>query len=240
MSKSKLEATRANQARKAARSGRVPPGTTVSKRRGRMPFLIGGAVVVVVAVAVAAFLALRGSSGTNTAVKWDQLQGMQTGGPPYTPGLDQLAQRLQVMGIPPANGMNEGQLVHIHQHLDMWVDGKKVTVPALIGIDQLQGFLAALHTHDTSGIMHFESFTNRPYTLAEFFGVWGLKLTQDCLGTLCANGDKKVRVYVDGKPVTGDPGLLKLTPHQEFVVTYGTKAQLPKKIPARYKFPAGV
>ncbi len=33
--------------------------------------------------------------------------------------------------------------------------------------------MAPLHTHDTSGIIHVESNTVRPYTLGEFLNIWG-------------------------------------------------------------------
>jgi hypothetical protein len=65
-------------------------------------------------------------------------------------------------------------VAHIHQHLDIYVDGRKVPVPALIGIDPAAGF-APLHVHDTSGVIHVESPTVRSYTLGEFFAVWGVR-----------------------------------------------------------------
>jgi hypothetical protein len=75
-------------------------------------------------------------------------------------------------------------VLHIHQHLDVFDNGRRVTVPAGIGIGDT--FISPLHTHDTSGVMHVESPTIRPFTLAEFFGVWGVPLAH-------------AKVYVDGK-----------------------------------------
>ena len=75
-------------------------------------------------------------------------------------------------------------MIHIHQHLDIYVNGKKVTVPALVGIDTAGQFLTQLHTHDTTGILHVESPTKRSFRLGEFFGEWGVRLTSTCLGTL--------------------------------------------------------
>jgi hypothetical protein len=52
--------------------------------------------------------------------------------------------------------------------------------------------MAPLHTHDTSGTIHVESNTNRPYTLGQFLDIWaGLNL----------NG-KTVSATVDGKSVS--------------------------------------
>jgi hypothetical protein len=51
----------------------------------------------------------------------------------------------------------EGQVLHIHSHLDVYVDGKTVTVPAEVGIDLVRQQISPLHTHDTSGVVHIES-----------------------------------------------------------------------------------
>ncbi len=59
---------------------------------------------------------------------------------------------LRAIGLEPLT--EEGQVVHIHQHLDLYVDGDKVTVPASIGIGPQDAFISDLHTHDDSGIMH--------------------------------------------------------------------------------------
>jgi hypothetical protein len=77
--------------------------------------------------------------------------------------------------------------VHLHQHLDLYVDGRQVPVPAGIGIDPAVRF-APLHTHDTSGVIHLESPTVRTYTLGQFFAVWGVRFTRSCLGGYCAAG----------------------------------------------------
>ena len=50
-------------------------------------------------------------------------------------------------------------MIHIHQHLDLLIDGKKQQVPKDIGISPTYGFLTSLHTHSDDGIMHVESPT---------------------------------------------------------------------------------
>jgi hypothetical protein len=70
----------------------------------------------------------------------------------------------------------EADAYHIHQHLDLYVNGRHLTVPALIGINIQQRYLDPLHTHDPSGIIHIESPTTTDYTLGQFFAVWGLRL----------------------------------------------------------------
>jgi hypothetical protein len=49
-----------------------------------------------------------------------------------------------------------------------------------------------------------------------------------------------MRVYSDGKLVTGDPRALPLEEHEEILIAYGTKAELPKPIPSSYPFAAGL
>ena len=132
----------------------------------------------------------------------------------------------------------EGTAVHIHQHLDIYLYGEPVPVPALIGIDPATGF-APLHVHDTGGVVHVESPTVRDYTLGQFFAVWGVRLTPTCIGGYCAGGGRQLQVFVDGHLHRGDPTTLTLAPHQEIVVAFGTRAQLPSPIPSSYRFPAG-
>src|SRR5262245_29031219 len=55
----------------------------------------------------------------------------------------------------------EGQVVHIHPHLTIMVNGQQQTIPALIGINvdgrgNPTSFLP-LHTHDATGTIHVES-----------------------------------------------------------------------------------
>ena len=80
----------------------------------------------------------------------------------------------------------------------------------------------------------------RAYTLGEFFGVWGVRLTPSCLGGSCAGGGRELRVYVNGRAYRGDPSTLALAPHQELVVAFGRPAQLPSPIPSAYPFPPGL
>ena len=166
------------------------------------------------------------------------LPGIQTGPAPWPPEEAQLRARLSAIGLPALSA--EAFVIHTHQHLDLFIEGRKVTVPALIGISEREGFLAPVHTHDATGIIHVESPTVRPYTLGEFFDVWGVRFTQSCLGGYCNAGGKTLRVYANGRPVTGDLRQLELTAHEEIVVTFGTEAQLPRPVPSSYGFPFGL
>jgi hypothetical protein len=163
------------------------------------------------------------------------LPGAQTGPPPWTRGDDQLQQRLQVLGLPALPA--EGTVVHIHQHLDVYIEGKHLVVPAGIGIGET--FISPLHTHDVSGVMHVESDRPRTFTLGEFFGVWGVPLSSGQIGGLKAGGGKQVRAWVNGNRFSGDPSAIELASHQEIVVAYGTAAQTPKPVPSSFAFPPG-
>jgi hypothetical protein len=158
-----------------------------------------------------------------------QLVGLQTGPAPWNPGLDHLPDRLKPLGLSALGA--EGEVVHIHQHLDIFVNGKHETVPALIGIYDGQ-FLTQLHTHDASGIMHVESPTKRTFDLGEFFGVWGVRLNDKCIGGYC-KPKTQWTMYVNGAPYTGDPSALVLKRHQEIVFAIGKR---PKQIPSTYNF----
>jgi hypothetical protein len=194
------------------------------------------ALLALLVVALAAAL----SAGAATSSGRGPLPGLMVGKAPWGPndGLH-LRQRLQRIGLHalPAEGVR----VHIHQHLDVVVNGRLYPVPALIGINIPQRFITELHTHDESGIIHVESPTVRKFTLGEFFDVWGLRFTARCLGGYCTKGDKRVYVWVNAKRVRTDPRKVVLEEHQEIVVAYGTLASIRPlgPIPATYPFPKG-
>ena len=126
----------------------------------------------------------------------------------------------------------EGEVLHIHQHLDIFVNGKRMPVPTNIGIYDGE-FLTELHTHDASGIIHLESPIAKHFTLGQFFGVWGVRLNEDCVGGYCRQVTPWT-VYVNGQPYSGDPAALDLKSHQEIAFVIGTP---PKQIPRSYTFP---
>jgi hypothetical protein len=166
------------------------------------------------------------------------LPGVLTSAPPWPANNNdrELQLRLRAIGLDPLTA--EGQAVHIHQHLDLYVDAKKVTVPAQIGISSSGAFISDLHTHDATGIMHVESPDVRSFSLGQFFAVWGVRLDAKCLGSLCAAGDRRISTWVNGEPVSGDPTRIVLAEHQEIVIAVGTTAQQPAPVPDSYDFAA--
>jgi hypothetical protein len=139
---------------------------------------------------------------------------------------------------------------HVHAHLDVFVDGEPITVPAGIGIniddpgvqrfkdpDGSVGYggitrcskpcISPLHTHDVTGILHTESATPKPNTLGQFFTEWGVRLSESCVGEYC--DPEPIAFYVDGKPYTQDPRAIELSDREEIAIVIGTPPpQIPK------------
>ncbi len=166
------------------------------------------------------------------------LPGALKSPPPWPANTAMLQQRLREIGLAPLT--EEGQVLHIHQHLDIFVDGKPAEVPGDLGIGQ--GFISDLHTHASypAGIIHVESPTNARFSLGQFFAVWGVPLSATCIGSLCEKGDKQLRTWVNGTEVKADPTRIVLAEHQQITLAYGTAAQEPKPIPSSYSWPEGL
>jgi len=179
------------------------------------------------------------SSSPAATVRTDPagLPGLLTGASPWSANTDALANRLNAIGLPQLSA--EGTAMHIHQHLDLLINGQTVSVPADIGINTAQNFIATIHTHDTTGIVHVESPTVQSFYLGQFFDVWGVKFTQSCIGSYCSNASNALTVYVNGTKQTGDPRTIKLDAHQEIAIVYGPIGQTPPTIPSSYSFPSG-
>jgi hypothetical protein len=209
------------------------------RRRGAVLFV--GAILVAAAVAgVVAVASGGGGSSSDTeqtyarnSVPRGAEAGAQTTPPPWRPEYAHLAERIQAMGLP---GLNE-EIFHIHSLLHVYVNGKSVTVPANIGLDQSTGTFSPLHTHDTSGIIHMEADQEYPFTIGQVFAVWGVKFTNDRLGPYESGGGKQLQVYVDGERVK-DPIDRVMHEHDNIVVGYGKPGSFPTEPPAI--FPSGL
>ena len=94
------------------------------------------------------------------------------------------------------------------------VDGSEVSIPAYVGVDRLRAQQAAVHTHDTTNQVWLEGRDTAGITLGQFFRVWGVRFTGNCLGSACA----EVTVTADDEPVL-DPLALRLTEVNWITVT---------------------
>ena len=224
------------------RTGRGAPKQARAPLREQVnPVVAGVAVAALVVVGVLVGVFATRSSPTKpprigvSIGNLATLPGAQLGKPPWNAGQKKLSERLTALGLTPQP--NEQTQTHIHQHLDVYVNGRPVAVPQAIGF-VVQGkkvtSLAFLHTHDPGGVIHVESPSPYDYTLGQFFGVWGVRLSKTCLGGLC--GSQPLHVWVNGKPFLADPTRLVLASHQEIVVAFGTP---PAKVPSHFSFPKG-
>lgn len=189
-------------------------------------------VVVVVAVGgLVAALALGRSSGAAT-----EAQG-RTSAPPWAAPQDVTA-RVKAAGLSMLTA--EGEALHIHEHLTITVDGRAVQVPAGIGIDEAAQRLSAIHTHDTSGIVHVESPVVKTFRLGQVFTEWDVRLAKGQVGGY-RDGDGRTRVslFVDRAPYTGDPTRLALGAKQDIDFVITTDGSTPKAPTTAYAFPAG-
>jgi hypothetical protein len=162
-----------------------------------------------------------------------------------------------------------GRLIrHDHVHLDIVVDGRKITIPAGVGqvepVDRGPGpcpplpesrsigdcapghyftakvALSPLHPHTTSGIVHIESDRRGTFTLGQFFDEWGVRFDSSCIGGYCTGEGKELRVFVDGKGISGDPRSVVLTDRQEIAVVFGGRRSF-RSVPSSYgkRWPVG-
>ncbi len=179
------------------------------------------------------------SSATRTAAASDAIASVIWPAPS-----DPLA-RTVAAGLEP--GPKEYLTNHVHSHLDVFVDGRPVTVPAGIGIEihdpAVHQFaepdgssayggielcsspcISPLHTHDVTGIIHTESKDPQPNTLGQFFTEWGVVLSDTCVGGYCS--PEPIAVYVNGEPYAQDPRAIELTDHKEIALVIGTPPTL--------------
>jgi len=180
---------------------------------------------------VLALGAAGATSGAAAPNRSAALPGLMVGPAPWGPNNGvYLRRRLKAIGLHALPA--EALVLHIHQHLDIVVNGRVLRgLPAYIGINIQGRFITELHTHDTSGIIHVESPTVRKFTLGNFFDVWGLRLSSSCLGSYCAKQQKRIWAFVNGKRIITDPRKIVLRDHEEIVVAYGTLASIPRPIP---------
>ena len=141
---------------------------------------------------------------------------------------------------------------HSHAHLDVFIDGQAIVVPAGIGINiedpGVRHFqnpigyggiglcdrpcISPLHTHDETGMLHTESVDPAPNTLGQFFTEWGVELSETCVGEYCAP-TTPIAVYIGGELYDGDPRAIELTDQKVIVIVVGTP---PAVIPSTADF----
>jgi hypothetical protein len=196
-------------------------------------------------------LALAGCGGGTKVVEQGPAAAPAQGAAPW-PAPANALELARKAGLTPET--HEFVFLHVHSHLDVFVNGNPVTVPAAIGINIddpavkriplengtiayggispscAQPCISPLHTHDTSGILHTEAKEHRFNNLGELFTEWNVRLDPSCVGGYCKPA-APFTVYVDGDAFTGDPRQIELKDHREIAIVIGTP---PGSIPSKF------
>jgi hypothetical protein len=138
---------------------------------------------------------------------------------------------------PPAIGgitcdRQEGQRIHIHQHLLILDHGKEVPIPRDVGQPAGAQCIYWVHTHTPDGIIHIEAPKDRTFTLGDFFKVWGQPLSKTEAATAHAKKGDVLKVWVDGKPYQGNPTNIRLVAHADIVIESGPPFSKPARFTA--------
>ena len=132
-------------------------------------------------------------------------------------------------------------MLHIHQHLDIFVDGKPVEVPGDLGIGD--GFISDLHTHASypPGIIHVESPDRRALQPRPVLRRMGRAAERDVHRQPLREGRQAAEGVGQRQARRGRSDADRArAEHQQIVLAYGTPAQEPKPVPATYDWPEGV
>lgn len=187
------------------------------KRRTR---ILGAAGLLVLALAVIGFVALSGGDKKSPA---EAQEGLQESPGPWDPLTAGLEERENALGLPAPSE----SIYHVHAQVKVFVNGKPMTVPNNIGIDQEKGFLSSLHSHDEKGIVHMEAVEPYPFTVGQFFTIWGVKFTPTQLGAFRPGNGLVLETYLNGKKVPNGPQT-QLKQSDRVVVGFGKPNSFPK------------
>ncbi len=121
--------------------------------------------------------------------------------------------------------------LHVHGHLALFSSGKQIQVPKYVGFAPhgRPPCLYWVHTHDASGIIHIESPVIQPFTLGNFFDIWGMDIDLNKVATLSG----PVTAYVNGNRYLGDFRAIPITAHTQVTLEVGA----PLVPPPNYRFP---
>lgn len=170
----------------------------------------GGVILVLVLVLVISQLVAHSSSGGSAT-------GLNA-----RPATGQTVDGLQCLP-------EQGGALHIHQYLDLYINGKQVTANPGIGLVNSANCLYPLHVHDgEANVIHNESNQqNVSYTLGQFFDVWGVKLSSSQIGTYKVDSSHQLVIKLIDKSgnvttYTGNPYDITLGDDQTIYLLYNS------------------
>ena len=202
--------------------------TPLSHRRAFRVFAMVAAVLVLVGAPV--LVVLLASTESVTASAPEIRPGSTDPLKPSAPFLKNAGNGIRPNGIG-CSGAGTPLAVRARAHLDVLADGARVTVPAGIGI--LPTCRYWLSTTKPDGVAEILSPERRAFTLGDLFDIWGAPLGPDRVLTFRIGPKRPLRIYVDGRRVTGDPRAVRLVPRREIALVIG---RLPAIIPSRFDF----
>lgn len=144
--------------------------------------------------------------------------------------------------IPPAAAIDgiqcqtsEQVAYHIHQYLELFENGKQLSLPAAIGIpsvipgnESYATCLYWLHVHHLyPNVIHVESPISKTFTLGNFFDIWKATKkyadppTDAFLTTLDRTPSSQIHVFVNGTPYTKGYRNVLLLQHEVIAVEIG-------------------
>jgi hypothetical protein len=116
-------------------------------------------------------------------------------------------------------------------HLDVFADGARVKVPANIGVHASCRYW--LHTLADDGIVSIESPERRTFRLGDLFDIWGAPLTRERVLGFSLAPQHRLRAFVDGRRVAGDPRRIALQDGREIALVIG---RAPAQVPQAFTF----
>jgi hypothetical protein len=131
--------------------------------------------------------------------------------------------------------VGEGPIVaRARAHLDVFADGAPVRVPA--GIGAAGPCTYWLHTDAGDGVIAVTSPERRVFTLGDLFDIWGAPLTRSRVLGFDLGPGRRLRAFVDGRSVQGNPRAIHLADRREIALVIGRQ---PSVVPADFAFPRG-
>jgi hypothetical protein len=210
---------------------------SVAAARRRRVQIGGGvgllAVILAVTIVIVASSGGGGNSSSGATTTAGDQSGLSIGPAPWKAEYSFLAQRLSSFNFPQQSDI----AFHIHAELFVYVNGKRTTVPANLGIDPQGRFISPIHTHDTSGIVHMESEQPYRFTLGEFMNIWGVYFTKNQLGEYKAGNGNVLQLWVNGTRIA-DPTSYVMKAHDIMILGYGKPGSFPHT--KSFTFPSGL